>query len=177
MARKKSAIFKNAFLIILIIGGSWAVQNWMASEEIVEINGKRATIIDGDSFKAADEEFRIYGIDAPEYRQTCSDSNGTAWTCGKFARTGLEEMLRTGAWACTVRARDRFGRNIVICADENRRDLGSTLVRQGFAVSGLNFDEAIYASEEDQAKNVRKGIWRGAFVRPEVWRKQHPRGS
>lgn len=177
MARTRSAIFKNVFLIILIIGGSWAVQTWMASEEIIEINGQRATIIDGDSFKAEDAEFRIYGIDAPEYRQTCSDSSGNDWTCGKFARTGLDRILRSGGWTCTVRARDKFGRSIVVCADATSQDLGSALVRQGFAVSGLNFDEVIYAVEEDSAKKAKKGIWRGGFVRPEVWRKEHPRGS
>lgn len=176
MARKKSALLKNLLLIVLILGGSWVVQNWMASEEIIEINGKRATIIDGDSFRAEDEEFRIYGIDAPEYRQTCKDSSGNDWTCGKFARIGLERTLRSGGWTCVVRARDKFGRNIVVCADEIRQDLGSTLVGHGFAVSGLNFDETIYATEEASAKKAKKGIWRGGFVRPEVWRKDHPRG-
>jgi len=175
MARNRSKSFQYAGLIVLIIAGSWAWQKWTAGTEIIVINGKKVSVIDGDSFKNEGEEFRLFGIDAPEYRQTCNTNDGNDWPCGKAARTGLELALKKGQFSCDVRARDKFGRTIVICRDAQNQDLGSSLVEDGFAVSGQYFDESAYGEEEAVAKAARRGIWEGTFVRPDIWRVEHPR--
>ncbi len=166
----------QAFLIfILIIGAAWAYQRWTYEEEIITINGKAVQVIDGDSFKVGEEEFRIYGVDAPEYRQTCKDEKGTDWPCGKVARSGLDRVLRKEGHECAVRARDQFGRVVVLCTSETGQDLSGLLVAAGLAASGAHYDEVIYAKDERDAQKARRGIWRGEFIRPDIWREQNPR--
>jgi len=166
----------RAFLIFLIaIGGALAYQHWFFSEEIIRINGQTAQVIDGDSFRVGDEEFRIYGIDAPEYRQICKDEKGLDWPCGKDARSGLDRQLRKEDHDCAVHARDQFGRIVVKCTSKTGLDLSASLVSAGLAVSGAYFDQVSYAKDERDAQKAKRGIWRGKFVRPEKWREQNPR--
>ncbi len=167
--------FRSLMIFALIIGAALFYQQWIYSEEAILINGKSVQVIDGDSFKSGEEEFRIYGIDAPEYRQNCIDETGADWPCGKVARNGLDEILRKEDHRCTVRTRDRFGRLVVLCASEAGADLSAMLVSDGLAVSGQNFDETIYATDERDAQKAKRGIWRGKFVRPDIWRAQNPR--
>ncbi len=43
-----------------------------------------AQVIDGDSIRVAGIEIRLYGIDAPEFRQICMRA-GHPWACGRGA--------------------------------------------------------------------------------------------
>ena len=175
MGRMLSRSFRYLIIFVLVIVASWFVQNWLYEEEIISINGKVASVIDGDSFRVGKEEFRIYGIDAPEYRQTCKDEKGADWPCGKAARSGLDRILREEDHDCAVHARDQFGRVVVKCTSSIGQDLSALLVASGLAASGAHFDEVIYADDERQAQKTRRGIWRGEFVRPDIWREQNPR--
>lgn len=175
MAIARFSKLKSIAMIVLIIGAAWAFQTWFYEDEIIRIDGKMATVIDGDSFKVADQEYRLYGIDAPEYRQTCDDQSGKTWTCGKSARTGLETQLRDNAFSCNVQARDQFGRTVVTCITADQLDLGAILVAQGLAISGHYFDVSHYPEEEAAAQSAKRGIWQGSFVEPAIWRKENPR--
>ena len=177
MGRKIFRNLKFFLIFLLIIGGSWFVQQWLFEEEIISINGRAAKVIDGDSFKAGEEEFRIYGIDAPEYRQTCKNEKGADWPCGKAARSGLDRILRREDHDCAVHARDQFGRVVVKCTSKTGQDLSALLVANGLAASGAHFDEVIYAKDERDAQKARRGIWRGDFLRPDIWREQNPRNG
>lgn len=165
---------KKILLVLLIVGGSLALARWTIDPETIIVNGKTVKVIDGDSFKDGDTEFRIYGIDAPEYRQFCKDANGKNWSCGKSARSGLEAVLRNGRFSCEVRARDRYGRTIVSCIS-GEDDLGARLVADGHAMSSDNFDHVIYGAEESAAEKAKRGIWKGTFEKPSNWRAAHPR--
>jgi endonuclease YncB( thermonuclease family) len=46
-------------------------------------------IIDGNTIAIAGEAIRLYGIDAPELRQTCKDTEDRGWACGKEAMFAL----------------------------------------------------------------------------------------
>ncbi|GAA0467624.1 hypothetical protein GCM10009096_05550 [Parasphingorhabdus litoris] len=174
MTSKFSRNIKKILLLLLVVGGSWAFSRWAIDPETIMVNGKTVKVIDGDSFKDGAVEFRIYGIDAPEYRQTCQDAAGANWPCGKSARQGLETLLRGGGFNCEVRARDQYGRHIVSCMSGND-DLGATLVEQGHAISSANFDSLIYGAEEAAAEKAKRGIWQGRFEKPANWRSAHPR--
>ncbi len=165
---------KLLLMVILVVGGSWALTKWVGDEETIIINGKKVTVIDGDSFKDAEDEYRIYGIDAPEYRQICKDSENRDWPCGKSSRTALAKALGEGEHSCDVRARDRYGRMIVTCTNADK-DLGASMVEQGHAMSSENFDQVIYGREEASAEKAKRGIWQGAFEKPSNWRASHPR--
>jgi endonuclease YncB( thermonuclease family) len=43
----------------------------------------RVAPIDGDTLKSSTTEVRLYGIDAPELAETCTDANGKEWACGR----------------------------------------------------------------------------------------------
>lgn len=177
MARKSLFRKKSLILMLALVGGVMLWQWLFVQEEVLRIDGKTIAVIDGDSFKSASEEFRLQGVDAPEYRQTCANGDGDVWPCGQSAHRQLKQILAEGDWSCTVQARDRFGRAIVTCRDADNRDLGSSLVRSGHAISGGRFDVVTYGKEESEARAARRGIWQGDFDRPEVWRAKNPRGS
>lgn len=141
----------------------------------VRVNGQAARVIDGDSFRSADQDMRIDGIDAPEYRQNCQNAAGRDWPCGKAARAALSQLLLSSSWTCMVRARDDYGRAVVRCTDDRAQDLGSMMVAKGMAISGEQWGIAAYSDAEEAAKAQRRGIWQGAFLRPSDWRAANPR--
>lgn len=175
MAKKRFSGFRNYLVFGLIIAAALAYRQWIYEEEAILVDGNKTQIIDGDSFRIGTQEFRIYGVDAPEYRQSCKNAKGVSWACGRTSRRALEEILRKEEHNCIVRARDRFSRLIVKCRSEAGKDLGAKLVSEGFAISGQNFDETVYATDERRAQQSSRGIWQGEFVRPDVWRAQNPR--
>ncbi len=42
-----------------------------------------ARAIDGDTLQVGDTRLRLHSIDAPELRETCENSAGEAWACGR----------------------------------------------------------------------------------------------
>lgn len=90
--------------------------------------------IDGDSFKSGSIEIRLYGIDAPEYRQTCRDGPNKQQPCGKLARDALSKLIRTRSITCTIIDRDRYGRQVSVCRDA-AVDINREMVRLGWAVA------------------------------------------
>lgn len=137
--------------------------------------GARITAIDGDTLKSSDTEYRIFGIDAPELFQTCSEANGKAWNCGRAAQARLRALIASQTIDCEPRARDKFGRTVAICSTRSVPDLGETLVREGLAINFSGFAEGPYVDAEADARLAKRGIWRGHFDRPGSWRKAHPR--
>jgi endonuclease YncB( thermonuclease family) len=132
------------------------------------LSGTRYQAIDGDSFKAGDAEIRLHGIDAPEYRQSCLDSQRKQHACGKLARDALSNLIRTRTVKCTIIDRDRYGRQVSVCKD-GALDINREMVRLGWAIAyrrhALN-----YVSAEREAKAARRGIWAWEFERPEDYR-------
>ncbi|GAB5489613.1 MAG: hypothetical protein Pars2KO_31830 [Parasphingorhabdus sp.] len=175
MLKSRIPTYRSFLIFILIVVAAFVYRQWIYEEEIVLINGNVAQAIDGDSFRIGKEEFRIYGVDAPEYRQTCKDETGAKWSCGKVARNWLDKVLREEDHSCVVRARDQFGRLVVLCKSEAGADLSAKLVAAGLAVSGTNFDEIIYSIQEGEAQKSKRGIWKGEFSQPSIWRAENPR--
>lgn len=173
--RKTATRIRLSLIIFAISFGIWLLHGRLFEPEILTVNSARAEVIDGDSFRTADSEFRIYGIDAPEYRQQCQDDEGRNWDCGKFSRSGLESLLGIENHACEVRARDKYQRAIVTCTSPAGADLGAELVLRGLALSADSFDAPIYATEERYAERTKRGIWKGSFVNPKIWRGENRR--
>jgi endonuclease YncB( thermonuclease family) len=127
--------------------------------------------IDGDSFKAGDTEIRLYGIDAPEYRQVCKAESGKQIQCGKMARDELSKLIRTRTIMCKIIDRDRYRRQVSVCKD-GALEINREMVRLGWAVAYRR--HAInYIAAENEAKTARRGIWAWRFVLPEDYRKQN----
>jgi endonuclease YncB( thermonuclease family) len=123
-----------------------------------------AQAIDGDSLRLLGEELRLEGLDAPEYRQSCTERSGREVDCGRTARRALQTLMARGLVTCEIGRIDRYGRGLARCR-QGETDINATLVRDGHAVAYGG-----YRSEEAQAKAAGRGLWALQFEQPETWR-------
>jgi micrococcal nuclease len=91
----------------------------------------RVTIVDGDTFALGFERIRILNIDTPETRSPCCDRELVA---GLKAKERLASLLRSGALTVEREGQDRYGRTLARVS-VGGRDVGATLIREGFALS------------------------------------------
>ncbi len=132
--------------------------------------------IDGDTLKSSTTEVRLYGIDAPELAETCTDANGKEWACGRSAQTTLKALIGRKAVDCAPCAEDKFDCVVAICRTSSVPDLGEALVREGLAVNFWRSRQGRpHPSAEAEAKSAKRGVWQGAFELPSNWRDAHPR--
>jgi endonuclease YncB( thermonuclease family) len=128
----------------------------------------RVGVVDGDTLSMGAERLRIHGIDAPEMAQTCERA-GRPYACGEAARDAMAAILGHGALSCEHLDTDQYRRRIVRCHDDQGRDIGAELVRQGWAVAFTRFS-ADYLPQEAEARAARRGLWQGRFDAPWDWR-------
>lgn len=166
----RRAIF---WLLLAALIGLWAFSERLFPPEQVTAATARAR--DGDTLTLGNRTFRLEGIDAPEYRQTCKDGQGRDWPCGQAARAQLEAMLLSGSIVCEVRAEDRYNRAVARCSSATVPDLGEAMVAAGLAISPDERGSALYEDAQDSARDAKRGIWQGEFATPQVWREQNPR--
>lgn len=139
------------------------------------LDGAKIVVRDGDTMTIAKQDYRLYGIDAPEFTQRCTTAAGSDWQCGEAARTALAGLLRGRTLGCQERARDKFERVVATCTDDSGRDIGQAMIDLGLAVSFGGFGQSPYAAQEARAKAARRGIWQGPFMLPSSWRSANPR--
>lgn len=153
---------------------------WVFSDRLLppqEIRAERVHATDGDTLTLDAKVYRIQGIDAPEYRQTCKDAKGLDWPCGKAARAQLVALVTPGSLVCQPQAQDKYGRSVVRCSSATVPDIGAAMVQAGLAINFGGFADGPYIDEESEARQAKRGIWQGEFDRPEDWRAAHPRSS
>ena len=170
-------MIRKAFFWMLLFAmiGFWAYGGVIFPAEI--IRAETAKTVDGDTIIIDKQTFRLTGIDAPEYRQTCKDVRGKDWPCGKAARLQLASFVEAGDLTCEPRATDKYGRNIAKCSSATVPDLGEAMVQSGLAISPAERGSAAYGDAEASAKNAKRGIWQGEFEVPALWREAHPRAK
>ncbi len=122
-------------------------------------------VVDGDSLEAGNERLRLMNIDAPEFFQKCYDASGWKYLCG-FEATEYLKKLMQGQVRCERYGKDRYGRSLVECWRADGVNIGQEMVRSGWATA---YNEK-YQADEKQARAAKKGIWRGKFMRPELYR-------
>jgi endonuclease YncB( thermonuclease family) len=126
-----------------------------------------AIVVDGDTLEIAGERIRLWGIDAPESRQTCQ-RDGELYTCGHAATDHLRALVGRREVQCVSRAKDRYGRTVAVCRVDGV-DLGAVMVRDGWALAFTRYSKD-YTSEERAAHEAKRGLWEGTFVSPWEWR-------
>ena len=127
-------------------------------------------ISDGDSLRSGKLRIRLFGIDAPEKKQQCTDADGAKWDCGTAAQKALTALVaRAPQLQCDLIDVDRYGRVVMRCF-AGKTDLGAALVRAGLALA-YRQHSSIYSADEDSAKNAKLGMWAGAFTSPWAWRR------
>jgi endonuclease YncB( thermonuclease family) len=128
----------------------------------------RAKIIDGDTIVVADQLVRLHGIDAPELDQTFW-WRGEQIACGTMALAALEALIAGVKVRCEVIERDRHGRLVAKVYSPNGVDVSRRLVSAGWALAYRRYSKD-YVDAENQARKAKRGMWRGTFVKPWVWR-------
>ncbi|HUQ53677.1 MAG TPA: thermonuclease family protein [Gammaproteobacteria bacterium] len=129
----------------------------------------RPKLIDGDSFELGNVGVRLFGVDAPEGRQSCT-RDGRDWSCGDSAAAELRRLVGSRDVACEQRDKDTYGRIVAVCR-VGTTDLGEAMVRAGMATAYRRYSND-YVDEENEARRARRGIWAGEFTPPETYRNE-----
>lgn len=134
-------------------------------------SGKLKSVYDGDTFRIFEGEkvykIRVWGIDAPELKQTCQKETETV-ACGKETKAALQKILEQGIVTCEYQATHR-DRLVAICF-VNGQDISANLIRQGLAIEDKGITKGKYSSYENDAKNKKLGLWGMSFDKPAHWR-------
>lgn len=127
-----------------------------------------AWVIDGDTIVVNGERVRLHGIDAPELDQTFW-WRGKQMACGTMALAALEALTAGVKVRCEGVERDQYGRLVAKCFSPNGVDIGRRLVLAGWALAYRRYS-IDYVDAEEEARKAKRGMWRGSFVKPWVWR-------
>ena len=132
-----------------------------------DVKGK-ASVIDGDTIRIDGVDIGLYGIDAPEMKQTCKTHKGKIQQCGELSRQTLEGLIRGRQVTCKDLRDDADGNPAAACFI-GPISINEHMVADGWAVAdpraGHEFDRA-----ETFAKARNEGIWRTEFLFPWEWR-------
>ena len=176
MSDRKTFRSLRIFLLLLaMIGEAYFYNSRTENIETISPAGEKIYTADGDSFTIGNRGFRLQGIDAPELGQNCQDENGRPWPCGKAARGALLAILSQPGLICQAEYNDRYKRAIATCQTQDIADIAAALVSNGWAISHEFNGIRDYGREEDSARRTKKGIWRGEFTDPKIWRDNNPR--
>jgi endonuclease YncB( thermonuclease family) len=123
--------------------------------------------IDGDSLTVGGKEVRLFGIDAPEFNQTCKRA-GQDWPCGAEAADRLSRLVTGKDVRCVSMGVDVHNRILGRCTVDGT-DINRTMVASGYAVAFRRYSTD-YGSAEESAKLAKRGIWAGTFQMPQQYR-------
>ena len=156
-------IFLSSLTIILSLLSTSTVA------DAIDLKGK-PRIVDGDTMWIGPTKIRLYGIDAPEGKQTCKKADTSEYRCGEMATFALAEIIETNWITCKGEMVDRYKRRISVCY-VGPYDINAEMVKRGWAVAYRRYSKD-YIDEEEAAKNHRVGMWQGEFMKPWEWRRK-----
>lgn len=159
----RSVIDTLVFLAVLTI-----VLALMKQFGMIDLGTGSVQVVDGDSLRRGETDIRLYGIDAPEYRQSCRDKHGTEYSCGKQSANALRGLVKGQEVSCSSVETDRYGRAVAVCKVGDF-DINGEMVRLGWAVAYSRHSTS-YLRAEAEAKKAKRGIWAGTFETPEDYR-------
>jgi micrococcal nuclease len=157
---KKLCLFMASLLLCPAIALAW--------------EGKTKSVHDGDSLTVTNHEaaqlaIRLYGLDAPEYKQAF----------GLQAKKKLQSLVSRKNVAIEQIDTDRYGRNVALVRTKDGELVNEAMVRSGLA---WVYDQ--YCTREDvcdrlrqaeaEARTAGRGLWAEANPTPPwEWRKEH----
>jgi endonuclease YncB( thermonuclease family) len=160
--------FRTLKDVVFFLAVLTAVLFIMQKFDVIDLGTGNVQVVDGDSLRRGETEIRLYGIDAPEYRQSCFDKSRTEYACGKQAATILRSLVKGQQVACSSIDTDHYGRAVSVCKID-KLDLNAEMVRQGWAVA-YSKHSLNYVGLEAEARRAKRGIWAGTFEEPKDYR-------
>jgi endonuclease YncB( thermonuclease family) len=154
--------------IVFFLAVLTAVLYLMQKFDVIDLGTGNVQVVDGDSLRRGNTDIRLYGIDAPEYRQNCFDKSRIEYACGKQAANALRVLVKGQQVTCSSIDTDRYGRAVSVCKI-NTLDLNEEMVRQGWAVA-YSKHSLNYVRLEAEARRAKRGLWAGTFEEPENYR-------
>lgn len=119
-----------------------------------ELPTDHPVVIDGDTLKFGTVRVRLYGIDAPETKQTCDEG---AWPAGRLATEKLREIIGDRPVRCEqVDWDSRYGRPVSRCLAGDT-DVSAAMVQAGMAWAFVRYSIA-FVEVEEEARRSTKGI-------------------
>jgi len=128
-----------------------------------------ARIINGDTLSIRGRNVILFGIDAPELSQTCTNQRGQSYNCGKEAALWLKDWLGNHEIQCRIMKEDSRGNLLGVCM-AGEYDIAAALVNTGLAFANTKMSE-IYVPYQEQARANARGLWAGKFYMPWDWRR------
>lgn len=133
-----------------------------------------ATVKDGATLQVGNATYRLDGIDAPAFDQTCIDAHADPWACGVAARDQLAQLIGDRPVRCDDLGADPSyrKRRIGVCKIEgDPTSLSQLLIRDGFALNVEASATGRFKSDEARAREGRQGLWKGCFIAPQEFRR------
>lgn len=126
--------------------------------------------IEGDLVSVNGQEFRLYGIDAPDKGQTCVNVKGTSYDCFALSKEMLRRLINDRNISCTPQDKAAGkGAKTALCRAENGDDLAYAMVERGYALAYRALTPE-YVPAEARAASFRQGLWAGRVEPPWLWR-------
>jgi len=146
-----------------------AVASTSAAPPTIAVSGY-PRVISGDVIIIHGRRIRLFGIDAPDNKQTCKNADDQDYDCGWKATVALVDHIAGGTVSCQARGIDRIRRTLAVCR-LGTEDLNAWMVAQGWAVAYQHHSRD-YVLQQYMAKMDKLGIWAGSFMMPWEWRQQ-----
>ena len=127
----------------------------------------KADIVDGDTIKLGGIPVRLYGIDAPEGRQTCK-REGKIYACGKRATKELADLIAGQTVQCEIVGRDQYARALGVCTVGDA-EINRAVIWDGWALAFVKYSDR-YSADQNAAEAAKVGLWAGSFMKPWEWR-------
>jgi len=173
-----------SWIVLAVVGiVAWAYSQWDKSVPVETGAGGTiagtARVTDGDSLEIGNVRVRLFGIDAPEFRQLCKDASGRDYTCGVAAREALSDLIDGRQVACTPAEGPSYDRVVAVCrvdgTGQDKVDLSEAMVRAGRVIELKAHSKGRYTAAERSARDAGRGLWAGTFERPSQWRQRNGR--
>jgi endonuclease YncB( thermonuclease family) len=120
--------------------------------------------IDGDSIDLGGKTYRLYGVEAPDVAQICTDG----WPAGHAAEQYLSALIKGKQISCVPIVGQEAGEIFAICRADSV-DLGAAMVTGGYAYADVPYS-ARYVSQEAAAAKALRGVHAHDCVTPWEWR-------
>ena len=166
---QRKTTMSNQLILIIIIVISILLNGRLSLSEEYHITGT-PRVIDGDSLEINDQRIRLYGIDAPELKQSCL-INDKAYDCGITALKALTSLIAEKTVTCLSNETDQYNRHLSTCY-VNETSINAWMVRNGHALSYRQYSSE-FSNEEQIARKEKTGIHQGKHMEPWAWRRLH----